>query len=219
MSKRIAVIINEEEELSSFERGTRINIYNKNNSQWQLSEEISYYINTRMSISDLRDSIRTLLEKLVDCHIVVGKAMSGIAYNIFDRMGFAIFEANEITSGLLDDIYNEVCSLKAQPDVLKNAVFSPVPTETDGVFYMNLIEMQAEHPEISSKKALRPFLENTPFYKLEVLCSHVPPWFENVLPALGLTYLSEQLENNKFKVSIMKKCVPVEAASCFTKRR
>lgn len=205
MSKKIAVIENEEEELSSFEKGTRINIYYKNNTQWQLSEEIRYYINTTMSMSELRDSIRSLILKLEDCNIVIGKVMSGLAYNIFDRMGFTIFEANEITSGLLDEIYNEVSSLKSGAAISKKAAIAPIQTETDGVFYLNLIELQTEHPEISSKKALKPFLESTTFYKLEVICSHVPPWFESVLPALRLTYLTEELENNKYKVSIVNK--------------
>jgi hypothetical protein len=34
MLNRIAVIVNEEEELASFEKGSCINIYHKNNTQW-----------------------------------------------------------------------------------------------------------------------------------------------------------------------------------------
>ncbi len=203
MLKSIAVIVNDEQELSPFEKGSFINIYNKNNTQWQLFKEVRYYINTNMSLSDLRENIKSLIMELEDCKIIVGKVMSGLAYNIFDRNGFAIFEAKNITSSVLDDIYNEVCSLKAEAANSKQITLSPVQTEENGVFYINLIELQTKHPEISSKKALKPFLETTPFYRLEVICSHVPPWFDTILPELNLSYSIEENGDNKYNVSIL----------------
>jgi Fe-only nitrogenase accessory protein AnfO len=205
MSKKIAVIVNEAEELSSFEKGSGIYIYYKDYTQWQLTEEISYCINKHMSMSDLREYVRALVLRLGDCKILIGKVLSGLAYNVFDQKGFALFEAKEVTSSLLDDVYDEVCTLKAKAALFKETPAAPVQTETDGVYYMNLIELQKTHPEISSKKALKPFLENTPFYKLEVICSHVPPWFADILPALKISYSAEELENNKFKVSLLSK--------------
>ncbi len=203
MLKSIAVIVNDEQELSPFEKGSFINIYNKNNTQWQLFKEVRYYINTNMSLSDLRENIKSLIMELEDCKIIIGKVMSGLAYNIFDRNGFAIFEAKDITSSVLDDIYNEVSSLKAEAANSKQITLSPVQTEENGVFYINLIELQTKHPEISSKKALKPFLETTPFYRLEVICSHVPPWFDIILPELNLIYSIEENGDNKYKVSIL----------------
>lgn len=134
MLKRIAVIVNEEEELASFEKGSCINIYHKNNTQWQLLNEVRYYINTNMSLSDLRKNIKVLIIRLEDCEIIVGKVMSGLAYNIFNREGFSIFEAKDITSSVLDDIYNEVSSLKSESANLKHIALSPVQTEENGVF-------------------------------------------------------------------------------------
>lgn len=203
MLKSIAVIVNDEQELSPFEKGSFINIYNKNNTQWQLFKEVRYYINTNMSLSDLRENIKSLIMELEDCKIIIGKVMSGLAYNIFDRNGFAIFEAKDITSSVLDDIYNEVSSLKAEAANSKQITLSPVQTEENGVFYINLIELQTKHPEISSKKALKPFLETTPFYRLEVICSHIPPWFDIILPELNLSYSIEENGDNKYKVSIL----------------
>ncbi len=205
MLKKIAVIVNDEEDLASFEKGSYINIYNKNNTQWQLFKEIHYYINTGMSLSDLRENIKSLIIELKDCNIVVGNVMSGLAYNVFDRAGFAIFEAKDVTSSLLDDIYKEVSTSKVEAAVSKQIPLLPVQTEENGVFYINLIELQAKHPEISSKKALKPFLETTPFFRLEVICSHVPPWFDNILPELNLSYSIEEKVDNHYKVSILNK--------------
>lgn len=203
MLKRIAVIVNDEQELSPFEKGSFINIYYKNNTHWELFKEVRYYINTTMSLSDLRENIKSLIMELEECKIIVGKVMSGLAYNIFDRNGFAIFEAKNITSSILDDMYNEVISLKAEAANSEQVALSPVQAEENGVFYINLMELQAKHPEISSKKAIKPFLETTPFFKLEVICSHVPPWFDNILPELNLSYSVEENGDNRCKVSIL----------------
>jgi len=47
------------------------------------------------------------------------------------------------------------------------------------VFSLDLIALQNECPEVSSKKAMADFLENTPFLELHLVCKHIPPWIEN----------------------------------------
>ena len=58
--------------------------------------------------------------------------------------------------------------------MVKNA--GPVQTQTPGVYFLNLLELQKECPEISSKKALASFLSDTPFLELHLVCAHIPPW-------------------------------------------
>ena len=52
---------------------------------------------------------------------------------------------------------------------------------------INLMEVQAAHPDITSKKALRPFLASTPFVELEIICGHMPPWLEEHMRQHHLT--------------------------------
>ncbi|MDR2615541.1 MAG: hypothetical protein LBC28_03070, partial [Oscillospiraceae bacterium] len=45
-----------------------------------------------------------------------------------------------------------------------------------GEYSFDLAALQAERPEISSKTALRDWLDNTPFTRLRLRCRHTPPW-------------------------------------------
>lgn len=204
MLDKIAVIFNEANELSSFEEGSVLLVFMKEGSVWTVVEEIPYTLDAGLSISDIRDFIRTLILRLGDCKIVVGQAFTGLPYNVFDRMGFEIFEADNVSETLFDEILSDVSASGHEKSALPCPV-SPVPTETEGVFFLNLIELQDRRPEISSKKALQSFIENNQFYKLEVICSHIPPWFDTVLPQKKMVYSAEEYEKNRLKVSIMKK--------------
>jgi hypothetical protein len=44
----------------------------------------------------------------------------------------------------------------------------PVETDTPGVFRLDLIRLQRERPDVSSKMALKDFLGTTPFYELHL---------------------------------------------------
>jgi len=205
LSKKIATIVDDSKKLSSFEIGTSLNIYYKDTGSWQLKEEIGYSLDISLALSEIRDYIRTIILKLEDCKIVIGKTVSGLPYNIFDRMGFAIFEVAYISDSLLDEIFSEVQEYKNKKNAPPvNLSTSPIQTEIAGIYFLNLIELQEKHPDISSKKALKEFIETTPFYKLELLCSHVPPWFDNFLPLKKLNYSLDQIEINKYRVTIYK---------------
>lgn len=206
MSNKIAVIVNAEKSTSSFENGCKLNLYYKDNNNWQLMKDIDYSLDTNISLSEIRDYIRSVILKLEDCKIVIGKTVSGLPYNVFDRMGFAIFEVENISDALLDEIFSEVeASTNERINSYSKLSTSPVETEINGIYFLNLIELQEKHPEISSKKALQSFISSTPFYRLELICSHVPPWFEGYFPQKKLTYSLEELEKNKYKVTIFKK--------------
>ena len=206
MSNEIAVIVNSESELTNFEEGSSIILYNKlNDDDWQVEHIISYSLAPLSSISDTSDCVKSVISNLKDCKIIIAKTMSGIPYIIFDRMGFAIFETSDISNAILDEILSDVEEYSNKKNLaLMELPTSPVETEIPGVYFLNLIELQQKRPEISSKKALKTFIENTQFSKLEIICSHLPPWLENYFSPNRLSYIMEPLDINSCKVSINK---------------
>ncbi len=206
MHGNIAVIINEENELMSFETGNVLLVFGKESEGWQVVREIRYALDTTSDIAGMRDNIRNIISELGDCKIIVGKTISGLSYNIFDRLGFEIFEADSVSEDLMEEILNELEAEAAEvSDYSKSSPTEPVMTSDEGVYFLNLIQLQEKHPEISSKKALQSFIETAVFYRLDVICSHIPPWFDMLLPQKKLTYDVEELERNQLKVSITKK--------------
>ena len=52
-------------------------------------------------------------------------------------------------------------------------------TENNFVFnYLDYLLLEIKHPEITTKKAMLPFFDSTPFFSLTVRLSHLPPWLE-----------------------------------------
>lgn len=205
MTGTIAVIVDENDDMTSFETGRALKIYSNENGSWDFEKEVPYFIDIGLSPNEIRKQLKQIISEIGDCRIITGKSVSGLPYNILDRMGFAIFEAETLTAGLLDDIMNELEQYEKEKSSMSGCPTSPVPTEMEGVYFLNLIDLQEKHPEISSKKALQPFIEANLFYQLEVIVSHVPPWFDTFLPARCLTYELLALDKNLFKVIISKK--------------
>ncbi|MDD2335566.1 MAG: Fe-only nitrogenase accessory protein AnfO [Geobacteraceae bacterium] len=62
----------------------------------------------------------------------------------------------------------------------------PVGNIRDGHYRINLAEVLNNDPRLNSKQVLVPFMEETPFLKLEILCDHPPRWFSTELKNLNL---------------------------------
>lgn len=206
MLNKIAIIVNSKNELTNFEEGSSIMLYNKlNDDTWQVEEIISYSLVPLASIPDTRDCVKTVISNLKDCKIIIAKTMSGIPYIIFDRMGFAVFEASSISDSIFEGILSDVKEYLSNKSLASIEIpTTPVETEIPGVYFINLIELQIKHPEISSKKALKSFIENTHFSKLEIICSHLPQWLEYYFASKRMTYIMEELDKNRCKVYISK---------------
>jgi len=206
MSEKIAVIMNTDNELTAFDDGSVLLIFNRENESWRVISEIPYSLDITSKIPEIRDNIRTVILQLEDCKIIIGKTVTGLSYNIFERMGFEIFEADTFSEALLTEISDELeAETAVKTPAFSASSTSPVLTSEEGVYFLDLIQLQESHPEISSKRALQSFIEVNPFFRLEVVCSHIPPWFDILLPRKKLTYSVDELEKNKLKVSIIRK--------------
>ena len=205
MANKIAVVLNNNNELSSFEEGAVLMVFSKETADWRVVDEVVYFLDTTLELQAVREKIKTVIAGLEDCRVVVGKPIRGLSYNILERLGYEIFEADMLSETLLEEISQELEAVKENPpNEVEEVPTAPYMTSKEGEYFLNLILLQNKHPEISSKKALLPFIEGTVFYRLEVICSHVPPWFENQFPQKGLSYSVEERGPDGLKVSIIK---------------
>lgn len=58
---------------------------------------------------------------------------------------------------------------------------------SEGRYSINLAEILDENPALNSRQILMPVLKETSFKKLEIVCDHLPRWFNNELRNLQLT--------------------------------
>ncbi|WP_162510867.1 Fe-only nitrogenase accessory AnfO family protein [Treponema endosymbiont of Eucomonympha sp.] len=194
----IAVILSADGTIAPLESGSALAVYRRNEHTWECAETVAYTLRTD-SPAALRDDVKNLADRVPTCSVIVGKSIAGLPYHVLDRRGFAVFEAEEFSAGLLDTVEQDVlAAANAEADIPAR----PVETETPGQYALDLIRLQERHPEISSKKAFRDFLQ-TDFTSLTVVCSHIPPWVEAELPAERFDV--EQTETNQYRLRIRGK--------------
>lgn len=166
---------------------------------WQQMESIPFTLSGCYELAEMRNRIKALEQHLPQGAVIAGTSISGLAYSEFSRMGFCLCELENFTPDILDALAAEVAA-EAEPST--QVPTEPVSGDTTGSYKINLVEVQAAHPEISSKKALRPFLASTPFVELEIVCSHMPPWLEGHMKERNLTCSRSRTPDGNLRLRI-----------------
>ena len=189
-------------ELASIETCTQVLIFENQNDTWHLVKQQPFKLEGSCS-TEIRDGVRSLILELDNCSVVVSKSIAGIPYHVFDRMGFSVFEANLLSDELLDCIFQEI-ELEQKHISEEQIATEPIPEDDEGRWFLDLIALQEKHPEISSKQALRAFIQKKSFLELTLLCTHLPPWLDVELPALHLGYAIESQKDGRLMVTISR---------------
>lgn len=179
-------------------------IFEKDESGWRVGRKESFAPFLPASPAVLRAAATELLPVISDCDILAGGELSGIVFSVFDRAGLHIFEIGAINDVILDSMTADVADANAQQNIKEKIVndVRPVPAGTDGIYFLDLVLLQTECPEVSSKKAMKDFFANTPFLELHLICRHIPPWIENE----GNLQIKAQQKDGGVYAVIRRKC-------------
>ncbi|MDR0330258.1 MAG: hypothetical protein LBH93_00920 [Chitinispirillales bacterium] len=179
---KIAVFTDRDGKLCEFFDAERFMVFDRAKKGWEKIREASFEKVIPSVPAQTRQSTEALLPLIGgSCDILAGGTLVGIPFSVFDREGYHIFEISEINDGIFDGIMDDLRSADADA-AAKEAIIrdaKPVETSTPGVYYLDLIALQKECREVSSKKAMMGFLKDTPFLELRLVCKHIPPWIEN----------------------------------------
>jgi hypothetical protein len=179
--KKIAVFTNADSKLCDFFEAERFLIFERGKVGWEKTSETGFEKIVPSAPATTRKNTEMLLPPIEGCNVLAGGTLVGIPFSVFDRAGFHIFEIGEINSETFDGITEELCNadaaIAAKEAIIREA--KPVETSTPGIYFLDLVALQKECPEVTSKMAMMDFLKNTPFMELHLVCKHIPPWIEN----------------------------------------
>lgn len=171
-------VYSREEELAPFSDCNRATIYEKQEDTWKPIKAAVFPSIKGITIKELREATEKAAFFAEDARAVICKEMTGIPFTVFNKKGYGIFcteKADEMTfEGVIADMEEGDEKRRMREEMLLNP--GPIETSTPGIYYLNLMELQKECPDISSKKALASFLSDTPFLELQLICAHIPPW-------------------------------------------
>jgi len=203
---RIAVFTNQQKEICAFFDADRFFIYERSNAgKWEATSMSPFEKIKPSNPAVTRKHTQALLPLVESCKVLAGGALVGIPFTVFDRAGFHIFEIGEISDaifdGIIEDLHQADTEAAAKEQIIRDA--KPVETSTPGVYFLDLIALQKECPEVTSKKAMMDFLRDTPLVELRLVCKHIPPWIENA----GLYNVQITSEKNgEVNAVITRKC-------------
>lgn len=205
MYDKIAVLTDGGGRTAPLDQSSKILLYQEIDSKWQVMKVIDWHPTADQTIAAIRGDIKTCIDQLEDCRIIVGKKLSGVAYHFLDKMNFHIFETDHPASqSLFYSIRQAITESEDKRNFINQTpVQTPVSPNNDGIYYFNLIELQQVFPEISSKKALKAFMEKAAFYKFELICNHIPPWLESMMLLRKFRWEVERFENNSSKITVL----------------
>jgi Fe-only nitrogenase accessory protein AnfO len=203
MSK-IAVIANNNSEVCDFFEASKFLIYEKQADKWTVTGTLEFEKIVPSVPAQTRKMTEKLLPLIESCNIIAAKSLVGIPYSVFDMAGLHIFQIESVNDAVFDDILKDIQNAAAQANLKERIIAEarPVETDTPGVFLLDLIALQNECPEVSSKKAMAEFLETTPFLELHLTCKHIPPWIENS----GKYEIKAQNKDGAVSAVITRKC-------------
>ncbi|PWJ47542.1 Fe-only nitrogenase accessory AnfO family protein [Faecalicatena contorta] len=176
--ERIAVFTDQNGNMVNFYDCVCFQIFLKIKREFILEKTIYYDPIPQSTVSEVRKSVKYLTELLENCKIAAFRDISGIPYTILDREGFLIFLVPDYIKETLNGIVLDLEEMKKEKRMKWELAENIKPLESDipGIYFFNLLQIEKEHPELSSKQILMEFLQTTSFLELKLRCSHVPPW-------------------------------------------
>jgi hypothetical protein len=201
---KIAVFTNNASGICDFFDASRFLIFEKKTDKWEVTGEPEFEKIIPSAPAQTRKMTGELLSLIDGCDIIAGGLLVGIPYSVFDMAEFHIFQIESINDAVFDGIIDDIQKADAQKNLKERIIAEarPVETGTPGMYALDLITLQNECPEVSSKKAMADFLENTPFLELHLTCKHIPPWIENS----GKYIIKAQNIDSAVSAVITRKC-------------
>lgn len=202
--EKIAVFIDEDEKIGSFTESQCVNMYIKRD-RWEIEKTINLDIKNNKEVKKMRQAFLNLTKELEDCKIVVAKNAFGIPYSIFYAEDFSVWELDGEIETILDYI---LIKEKEHENLEMEKENEEVAKELGpGHYLIDLMELEISRPELSSKKAIRPFFQSKDFTKLDIKCCHVPPWLEKEIKERKLKMSVEEISRNEYNITLESEAI------------
>lgn len=201
MRMRISVFVDAEGNALPMITSGMIKIFQRNDSQWELVEQIPLYIHQEMGLGEIRKSIYQIAPNFVGCRILIVKNCVGILKAIFEEelhLRLILVEGDPVPfleqakEQYVASVRNAIAGLKAERERKEESIY-PVRAGNIGkdCFRIDLTKVQGKQSLMNSKEILVPFFEREQFRELEIICLHTPKWIEKELPELNYTVKTE----------------------------
>jgi len=198
----IAVFLDEQNEISSFREAKCVKIFDQEEDLWKVKKEILIEkTSIEKGIKEIREEYMNLASKMGDCKIIVVDKAVGIPYSVFYTADFSVWELQGNPMNILDEIIT-----KEKEEEEREEIEEEIAKKLgEGHYFIDLMELELLNPEMSSKKAIIPYLKEETVKKIEIHCCHVPPWLIKEKDGGTIELDIQEVKRNDFMVTVKKK--------------
>ncbi|WP_160684449.1 Fe-only nitrogenase accessory AnfO family protein [Clostridium sp. C2-6-12] len=198
----IGVFLEEKDVISSFEEAKYVKIFEKDKYEWKTKKVILINRSSgNKGISEIRQEYKSIVDQMEECKIIVAKKTFGIPYSVFYMADFSIWELEGSPLQYLDEIIKEEIE-QEKMDKQEEEVGKKID---EGHYFIDLQELELTNPEMSSKKAIIPYLKQEDVKKIDIHCCHVPPWLIKERDKGNIEMEIKEVKANDFNVRIVCK--------------
>ncbi|WP_026889539.1 Fe-only nitrogenase accessory AnfO family protein [Clostridium beijerinckii] len=198
--EKIAVFLKENDEIGSFTESKCVNIFVNEYGGWLIKKKLNVDLSNVNNMKAIRETFLKLISEMEDCRIVVVNKAFGIPYSVFYAEDFSVWELE----GNPFDYFDEIIKNEMVQEENENKEVEIAKKLGDGYFMIDLQELELINPEITSKKAIIPYLEKEDVKKIKVHCCHVPPWLVAKMDKGEILLSINEIKRNDYMVTVQK---------------
>lgn len=212
MLKEIAVYVNSIGEVTDFDKTGFIKVFSKNRDQWITLRELPFEFHSTKEKPDISLDALNIAEALENCRIFVAREYSELAHKLLDNMGISTWKMDSAPSNFLEYVLEKeeeeakvIRLLDYSNHINKKENIGPIGIDNNGNYILNLKGLQEHNTGITTKQALKPFLNNETFNELIVTCSHIPYWLEKEIENLNFSFQFSEAGQSDYIIVIKNK--------------
>ncbi|WP_022722258.1 Fe-only nitrogenase accessory protein AnfO [Rhodopseudomonas sp. B29] len=212
---KIAVYIDGQDRLVSLYEPGRFCIYEGRGNDWTLTREIAFAVGDG-SLAAIKAALAAAAAQFGDCEVLLSGSVKGFLYSLLqEEFGFRVWKSDGLAFEQLAAVEQHELQRATQASKAAASCASasscasagcggrkarPVSLPENprqvtsvaaedlggGTFRIDLAAALGRDSGLNSRQILLPILEGSAFDKLEILCDHLPRWFDAKLSDLNL---------------------------------
>jgi Fe-only nitrogenase accessory protein AnfO len=201
---KIAVFVDEKGNAVPYHSEGIIALYAFDGNDWHCTKKTPLASDQSTNIAEVRERINAVIAEIEDAKVLMIETIKSLPIAVFDGFGITVWKHRGIPTEAFNYVKEQEANKVRQPRSCCDSpnckstcspktdecasVPSPITFNNigSGLYTIDLAKILAGNSSLNSKQILIPFFQNTAFKTLEIICQHVPKWFDREFEKMRL---------------------------------
>lgn len=198
----IAVFLNDDRDILPFSSSGIVEIYKKEQFNWHCVNQIPFDLSFQKDLREFQTTVKLLTSEFENCKLLIVENVKSLPLALLRESGIGIWKAEgKFTPRLADFVTTKLeNAMKYQEKEIVRPKL--VGNKEDAMYFIDLIPLLHGDRRLNSIDILIPFIKDTNFKTLQIICSHLPKWFNYAVEVFRLSCSKQQLETDVWQVTL-----------------